>query len=98
MELKIDKSLRAAMKARGLSLRELAKLSGVPPTTINEWLSNRPPRNPVQAKKVAEALDISLNKLLFAEEDKHEPLQKIITEDLFSGNFQITVKRLKIDK
>ncbi|MDZ4661049.1 MAG: helix-turn-helix transcriptional regulator [Pseudomonadota bacterium] len=98
MEIKIAKSLTALMKQRGLSLRELSKLSGVPPTTLNEWLSNRPPRNPVQIKKVAEALDVSLNFLLFNEEDKHDPLQRILVEDIFSGNFQITVKRLKFDK
>ncbi len=97
MELKIGKILTLKMKERGLSLRELSKLSGVPATTIGEWLSNRPPRNPMQMKSVADALDLSLHKLLFGVEDTHDPLQKILVTDLFSGNFQVTVKRLNFD-
>ena len=98
MEVKIAKSLSALVKQRGLSLRQLSKLSSVPASTLNEWMSNRPPRNPVQVKRVAEVLDVSMNYLLFGEEDRNDPLQRIITEDVFQGNFQITIKRLKFEK
>jgi len=98
MEIKIAKTLTTLLKQKGLSLRELSKMSGVPASTLSEWMSNRPPRNPLQTKKVAEALNVSLNFLLFGEEDRNDPIQRVITENVFNGTFEISVKRVKIEK
>ena len=78
------------------TLASIAKGTGVPKSTISEWLNNRSP-NPSQAVKVANHLGVSLHFLLFGKDDAQEPIQKILKEDFFKGTFEITVKRVKID-
>ena len=100
MEIKISKVLTRIMKERKLSIKELSNLSGVASSTIHEWLNGRSPRDPVKAKKLADALEMSLNQLLFDEPDKNETIQiqQIFKEDVFSGVFEINIKRIKEKK
>lgn len=100
MKLKIDQVLTRIVKERRLTLKALSKLSGVPSTTLHEWQNGRSPRDPVQAKKVADALEISLNQLLFDEPDSNEriSIQSVLKEDVFSGTFEISIKRIKEKK
>lgn len=98
MELKIGTVLARVMRERRLSVKELSKTSGVPVSTIHEWINGRSPRDPLQAKKVADALQISLNRLLFDTPDLTESinLNQILKEDVFSGVFEINIKRVKV--
>lgn len=100
MELKLAPSLTALMKEQRLSLREVSKGCGVPTSTLSEWQSGRSPKNPVQVAKVAEFLGVSLHRLLFGVEDSRGlgAIEKIITDDLFKGTFEITLKRVKFPK
>ncbi|MES3036979.1 MAG: helix-turn-helix transcriptional regulator [Bdellovibrionota bacterium] len=95
-EIKIGKVLQLLLKQKNMSMRELAKVSGVPASNLTEWSANRSPKNPVQIKKVAEALGVTMHFLLFGEDDNQEPIQKILKEDFFSGTFEITVKKVKV--
>lgn len=95
-EIKIGKVLQQLLKEKNISMRELAKRSGVPASNLTEWSANRSPKNPVQTKKVAEALGVTMHYLLFGEDDGQEPIQRILKEDFFSGTFEITVKRVKV--
>ena len=92
----ISTTLPELLKQNGLTLRALSKKSGVPISTLSEWSSNRPPKNPLQVKKVAEALGCTLHYFLFGEDDSQEPIRKILKEDFFSGTFEISVKRVKV--
>jgi transcriptional regulator with XRE-family HTH domain len=78
------------------TLASISKATGVPKSTISEWLNNRSP-NPIQAVKVANHLGVSLHFLLFGKDDSQEPIQKILKEDYFKGTFEITVKRIKVE-
>ncbi len=100
MEIKIAKVLSRIMKERRLSIKELSEMSGVPTSTLHEWQNGRSPRDPVKAKQLAEALELSLDQLLFDEPLKKEPLQieQIIKEDFVSGTFEVTIKRVKDKK
>ena len=100
MEIKISKVLSRIMKERKLSIKELSSMSGVPSSTLHEWVNGRAPRDPIKAKKLSDALDISLNQLLFDEPDKNETIQiqSILKEDVFSGVFEINIKRIKDKK
>jgi len=94
--LKINEVLKKLMKAEGLTLVALSSRTGVPKSTLSEWLSNRTP-NPIQAAKVARIFNVSLHFLLFGTEDPQELFQKIMKEDLFSGTFEISIKKVKIN-
>jgi len=100
MEIKIAKVLARIMKEKKLSIKEISKMSGIAESTLFEWANNREPRSPVKAKKLAEALDLTLDQLLFDEPIKKEALQieQIIKEDFVAGTFEITIKRVKDKK
>lgn len=51
-DLKISKVLKRLMKESGETLASITKATGVPKSTISEWLANRSP-NPIQAVRVA---------------------------------------------
>lgn len=97
VDLKIGKVLKQIMENERHSLASISKATSVPKSTISEWLNNRTP-NPTQAVKVANHLGVSLHYLLFGKDDAQEPIQKILKEDFFSGTFEITVKRIKLEK
>lgn len=95
-ELRIRSVLKKLMDDQDETLVSIARSTGVPKSTIAEWLGNRSP-NPVQAVKVANHLGVSLHFLLFGQDDSQEPLQKIFKEEFFMGTFEITVRRVKIE-
>jgi transcriptional regulator with XRE-family HTH domain len=96
VELKVGKVLKQIMDNDRHTITTISKASGVPKSTISEWLNNRTP-NPTQAVKVANYLGVSLHFLLFGRDDAQEPIQKILKEDFFKGTFEITVKRVKVE-
>ncbi|MBX2995426.1 MAG: helix-turn-helix domain-containing protein [Bdellovibrionaceae bacterium] len=83
------------MAEKGETLVSISQATGVPKSTVSEWLGNRSP-NPIQAVLVANHLGVSLHFLLFGEDDAQEPLQRIMKEDFFKGTFEISIKRVKI--
>lgn len=97
VELKIGKTLEKIMKQERHTLASISKVTGVPKSTLSEWLNNRAP-NPTQAVKVANHLGVSLHFLLFGKDDAQEPMQKILKEDFFKGTFEITIKRVKVEE
>jgi hypothetical protein len=50
----------------------------------------------VQTRKVADALGVSLHFLIFGEEDHQEPLARLLKDELFSGTFEINIKRVRM--
>lgn len=68
MELKIAKVLKEIMERDRHTLTSISKATGVPKSTIAEWLNNRTP-NPIQVVLVARHLGVSLHYILFEIED-----------------------------
>lgn len=95
MDLKIGRRLKKLMEDERHTLAGISKATGVPKSTMSEWLSNRSP-NPVHAAKVAKHLGVSLPFLLFAQEDQSESLTQLLKEDIFSGTFEINIRRIKV--
>lgn len=91
MKLKIV--LLRLMKEQNLSQAMLARLTGVPPQTINNWLNGQEPRNLTHLKKVSDHLHVSLDYLLFDVNFKDQ------TSWFYSSNdFDIEVKELIIKR
>ena len=95
--LRIGSVLKLLMLNERHTLTSISKATGIPKSTVSEWMNNRAP-NPVQAAKVAKHLGVSLHYLLFSEEDTEEPLIKLFKDDIFSGTFEINIKRVSIKK
>ena len=98
MSLRLPQTLAALLKQKRISVRELSEATGVPKSTISEWQAGRQPKNPEHVRKVASYLEVSMHQLLFGEPDPHEAIDvtRILKDDLFSGVFQISVKRIKL--
>ena len=92
MDIQIGKTLKELMHEKRFNLTQLSKAAGVPTSTLNEWLTNRTPRNPIQVKKVALTLKVSLHYLLFAEEEP-EAVFKIKRGEQALGSFEIVIRR-----
>lgn len=95
VQLRIGETLKDLLKAQRLSPRGLSKLSGVPYTTLQEWSGNRSPKNPLQIQQVASTLGVSMHFLLFGAPDPEENITNIFKEDVFSGTFEITIKKVR---
>ncbi len=97
LELKIKTTLKNIMKTRGETLTSIAKETGVPKSTVADWLAGRTP-NPLQAAKIANYLEVTLYFILFGCEDRQEQKQEKknenIGEEIISGLFEVSIKRI----
>ena len=95
-KLKISETLISLMREKNMTLRSLAKQSGIPLSSLSEWKkSNRNP-NAEDLAKVADVMECSIHYLLFGVEDPSEPIQKVLKQEFFKGTFEITLKRVKL--
>ena len=98
MKVQIGFVLKRLLEDRRVTLKEVSKATAIPSSTLSEWLNNRSPKNPEQIVKVAKYFEVSLHFLLFDEEDYQEPLNKVMREDIFSGVFEVNIKRVHSKK
>lgn len=92
--------LKIYLERSGMTATKLSKNSGVPNTTISDWLAGRQPRNLDQVKRVAEALGTSIDHLVFgvgfeAGTPKAVSLDEIISDQWMEGTFEIKLRRVK---
>lgn len=90
-ELKIKDVLKDLMKKRRETLLSVSQNTGVPKSTIADWMTDRTP-NPVQVAKIAKYFNVSLHFLLFGCQD---PQDSAAIEDIFSGRFEIDIRRVR---
>lgn len=93
IELKVRDTLKKLMTMNGETLISVAQQTGVPKSTIADWLTNRTP-NPLQAVKVAKHFGVSLHFLLFGCEDTRD-IRNGFMDELLDGTFEVSIKRLK---
>lgn len=92
--LKLGPTLQRLLKERNMTMKELSFESGVPLSTLAHFKNNRPPKDIASVQLLADSLECTLHFLLFGEnENKSEPGD--IAAELFSGVFEVTVKRIK---
>ena len=96
MKMKLPVVLKKILDERNLTISKLATMSDVPKTNIKNWIDgSRSSPNLEQVKKVAVVLGVSVHYLCWGSEDENSPLSKIMKDDLFSGTFEVTLKRIK---
>lgn len=93
-ELKIKDILKDLMKKRGETLLSVSQHTGVPKSTIADWMTNRTP-NPVQVVKIAKYFEVSLYFLLFGCEDPLDGGNKMSLDEVLNGRFEIDIRRIK---
>lgn len=97
LEVKLGPTLIRLMNEQGLSLKELSFSAGVPLSTISHMRGNRQPRDISTVMAVAQALHVSLFYLLYGQDEpsqKSEFISELMAE-LFSGSFEVRVKKIR---
>lgn len=97
--MNLRKQLKLYLESNGLTTSQLARKSGVPNTTIADWLTGRKPRNLDQVKKVADAFNISIDHLVYGEgvreAEKVTDLESLIGDGWIGGVFEVKMRRIK---
>jgi len=92
------KRLQSALKERGITQKDAAKLSGVRPSVVAGWISGASPNNFLAVKKLADHLGISFSWLMTGLPDKSEPMSSISEmfeeQEYFDGYARIRIDRL----
>ncbi|MGE0633746.1 MAG: helix-turn-helix domain-containing protein [Pseudobdellovibrionaceae bacterium] len=90
--------LSKQLKAKGMTISQLSRASGVPNSTLAQWSSGVTPKNPSQALAVANVLGISLHFFLFGEEEQASDLEALETELVLEGLYKLSLQRVIIKK
>ena len=94
-----QKSLRKLMDKRDVTAAKLSKATGIPKSTISEWLQGRQPKFDETILKLARFLNVSPEALLAGEESADEAVEQMLSV-ASDGFVQIHdgIFRLKIEK
>lgn len=103
MGMNLKKQLRYFLELRELSASQLARKASVPKQSVSGWLSGSNPRDVKQIKRVADALDTSVDCLLFGdgqdlERQKITELDALLGDSWISGLFEVRFRRIKRTK
>lgn len=90
-EVKIGLVLKHLMKSKKMTFKKLSHASGVPISTIKTWSAGVEPKSLSHARKVARALDVSVEYLVFGETSVRAP-SELLTTQLFSGWCKVTIE------
>ena len=88
--------LERLCKERGIAVNELARRISISSKTVHEWVgtSGRLPRNPQHLKALSQFFGVSLDFLLFGEEN-HINLENLISKtELHTGLYEISIRRV----
>jgi transcriptional regulator with XRE-family HTH domain len=93
--MKFATTLKKVMEEKHLTGVKLSKMLGVSNKTISDWLGGRSPRNLDDVKKCADTLGVSLNYLLFAEEEQKGTLADLLEKtEIHTGMYEISIKKI----
>lgn len=92
-EVKIGSVLKHLMKSKKMTFKKLSQVSSVPISTIKTWSAGVEPKSLSHARKVARALDVSVEYLVFGETSIQAPtMNELLTTQLFSGWCKVTIE------
>lgn len=99
-EMNMKMQLRFYLKSKGMTASQLGKMARVPRQSISDWLAGSSPRNVNHVKKVADALGVSVDNLLFGEgvdpgQQRVTELDALLGEGWVSGLFEVRFRRIK---
>ena len=92
-KVKLKSMLEKFLKDRKISARELARQTGIPQSTINNFLVGKGPHKPEQVLTLAKYFGTSMEFLLFGEDTKTPTLDDVFTEGIFEGWLKVKIER-----
>lgn len=88
--------LKTLMEDQKLTLRAIYEQSGVPRSTLSDWLAGSTPKNLRQLRAVAKVLGVTFELLACGDEEKdHEVILNSMPRSLvLDGHFKIRIERI----
>ena len=97
--MKLKEQLKIFMEMNYLTLTMLSEKSGVSKSTLSGWMNGSIPRDIRKLKEVAHALEISVDRLCWGEEERVPPLQiKDFQEEIEIGQYEVILRKVKQSK
>ncbi len=97
-QMNLRRQLQLYLETKGMTASHLSRLSGVPKQSISGCLAGSNPRDVKQIKKVADALNVTVDNLLFgngsAPEDRNDLINFLPNNEWISGLFEIKLRRV----
>ena len=97
-KVKLDAVLKQLIADKGVSAREVSRACGIPQSTMNNFMSGRGPHRPEQVHALAKYFGVSMEKILFGEDDRPPTLEEVLTDKVFSGWLKVTIEKAVPDK
>ena len=99
MELQLHAVIKREMKNRDISLNDLSKATGIPTSSLHNWLTERPPsgKNLTQIKKLGEYFGLSLSRLLFNMSDRGAEAKILFSSEFVDENrrYRLVIERVE---
>ncbi|WP_168196566.1 helix-turn-helix transcriptional regulator [Bdellovibrio sp. ZAP7] len=92
--MKLKSNLKHILADRDMTAAQLSRKTGVPKTTLSEWLSGGNPRDIKKVKIVADELGITVDELCFGPFERKSPLKEM-EDEIFAGNFDVILRKAK---
>lgn len=93
--MKLKSNLRLQIEKHGITATQLSKRSGVSKQVLSTWLNGASPRKIEHVKRVAEALNLSIDELCFGDIIPVSVKDLSSTDEWMSGVFEVKFRRLK---
>ncbi len=96
MELRTN--LKKILKAKDLTMAQLARATKVPKTTLANWMAGTPPKNLDQLKAVADYLEISIDELCYSVKptaSEKPSLRQVVEDEVLAGVYEVVLRRYR---
>lgn len=97
MQTKLVLNLKKLLQDSRITASKLSRETGVPTTTISNWLAGQSPKNIKQIYQVSRFFNVSIEELVFGVKPEiggQNVLAKLDSE-IKAGNFEVILRRIK---
>ena len=92
MTIKIKTILKRLLSEHNCTAAQLARSTSVPPQTINNWLSGQMPGNLDQLKAIADHFKVSLDFLVYGDENRQKIFESY-RDEINAGTFEVILRK-----
>ena len=97
-KIELSANLKKLLKDRRTSVRALSRELNIPQSTLNSIVAGKQPGSLEQLLKLARYFGVSMEYLITGEDVRPPTLDEVLTQDVFSGWLNVTIKRAIPDK
>ena len=97
--MNLKKQLSLYLDSKKITATQLSKMSGVSKQTLSLWLSGSNPKHIEHVKQVADALETTVDHLVFGQGIEKPDVSRLLLDNFFgdkwiSGLFEVKIRRV----